>query len=183
MLHLGGGACAEGARRGGSARRGRGVTCGPAALPGEACGPLATPSGSSRRACAVRLMPRARLSLTPTRIVRLCLSSRRACAGQAEPKVEEKKGFSFPSFGDKKAAAPKAKKAAPKAKKAAPKAKKSLLSFLPGYEDENGNVTQYGGKPVSFLSGGRDGDFRFSASGGMYDKMTKNVRFTDVKGK
>ena len=124
------------------------VTCGPAALPGEACGPLAMPSGSSRRACAVRLMPRARLSLTPTRIVRLCLSSRRACAGQAEPKVEEKKGFSFPSFGDKKAAAPKAKKAAPKAKKAAPKAKKaapkakkgkSLLSFLPGYEDENGN--------------------------------------------
>merc|ERR1719460_3070695 len=63
---------------------------------------------------------------------------------KAEPKVEEKKGFSFPSFGDKKAAAPKAKKAAPKAKKAtpkakkaAPKAKKSLLSFLPGYEDEN----------------------------------------------
>merc|ERR1719201_634968 len=95
---------------------------------------------------------------------------------KAEPKVEEKKGFSFPSFGDKKAAAPKAKKAAPKAKKA-------LLSSLPGYEDENGNVTQYGGKPVSFLSGGRDGDFRFSASGGMYDKMTKNVRFTDVKGK
>lgn len=46
----------------------------------------------------------------------------------------------------------------------------------------DGQVTEYSGSPISFLSGGRNGDFLFSASGGVYDKLTKDVR-RNGKGK
>ena len=90
-------------------------------------------------------------------------------------------------FGKKEEPAPPAKKSffgskkAPAKKAAAKKASGGFLSFLPGREVD-GQVTEYSGSPISFLSGGRNGDFLFSASGGVYDKLTKDVR-RNGKGK